>query len=70
MDIISLVRGLIGLTTILGLAYLVSNNRKGISWRMVGSALGLQVILAIFLLKGGVMGEFFSPLGWPKMFFS
>ena len=63
-------RGLIGLTAILGLAYLASNNKKAISWRMVASALGLQLVLAIFLLKGGDMGEFFSPLGWPKMFFS
>ncbi|NQV71575.1 NupC/NupG family nucleoside CNT transporter [bacterium] len=70
MDIISLGRGLIGLTTILGLAYLASNNKKSISWRMVGSALFLQVVLAIFLLKGSAMGEVFSPLGWPKMFFS
>jgi concentrative nucleoside transporter, CNT family len=70
MDIISLGRGLIGLTAILGLAYLASNNKKAISWRMVASALGLQLVLAIFLLKGGDMGEFFSPLGWPKMFFS
>jgi len=70
MDIISLGRGLIGLTTILGLAYLLSNNRQAISWRMVLSALGLQVVLAVFLLKGGDMGAVFSPLGWPKMFFS
>ncbi len=70
MDIISLGRGLIGLTTILGLAYLASNNKKSISWRMVGSALFLQVVLAIFLLKGSAMGEVFAPLGWPKMFFS
>lgn len=70
MDFISLGRGLIGLTTILGLAYLVSNNRQAISWRMVLSALGLQVVLAVFLLKGADMGAVFSPLGWPKMFFS
>ncbi len=70
MDFISLVRGLIGLTAILGLAYLASNNKRAISWRMVGTALAMQVVLAIFLLKGGDMGEFFSPLGWPKMFFS
>lgn len=70
MDIISLGRGLIGLTAILGLAYLASNNKKSISWRMVLSALGLQVLLAVFLLKGAAMGDVFSPLGWPKMFFS
>ncbi|MDA0682810.1 MAG: NupC/NupG family nucleoside CNT transporter [Bacteroidetes bacterium] len=70
MDITSLLRGLIGLTAILGLAFLASNNRKDISWRMVVSALGLQVVLAIFLLKGSAMGEVFSPLGWPKAFFA
>lgn len=70
MEIISLARGLLGLAVILGLAYLMSNNRKSISWRMVGSALGLQVVLAVFLLKGAAMGAVFSPLGWPRMFFS
>ena len=70
MDFIALLRGLLGLSVILGLAYLVSNNKKSINWRMVGSALGLQIVLAIFLLKGQAMGEVFAPLGWPQMFFS
>lgn len=70
MDFVSLLRGLLGLVVILGLAWLASNNRKSISWRMVASALGLQVVLAIFLLKGADMGAWFSPLGWPKLFFS
>lgn len=70
MDLVSLLRGLLGLTVILGLAFLASNNRKSISWRMVLSALGLQIVLAIFLLKGEVMGEWFAPLGWPKVFFA
>lgn len=70
MDLVSLLRGLLGLTVILGLAFLASSNKKNISWRMVGSALGLQVVLAIFLLKGAEMGEWFAPLGWPKAFFS
>ena len=70
MSIIALGRGLLGLAVILGLAYLASNNKSRISWRMVGSALGLQVLLAVFLLKGVVMGAWFSPLGWPKAFFS
>ncbi len=70
MSIIALGRGLLGLAVILGLAYLASNNRSRISWRMVGSALVLQVLLAVFLLKGAAMGAWFSPLGWPKAFFS
>ena len=63
MDVVSLLRGLLGLTVILGLASLASSNKKNISWHMVGSALGLQVVLAIFLLKGVEMGEWFAPLG-------
>ena len=59
MSIIALGRGLLGLAVILGLAYLASNNKSRISWRMVGSALGLQVLLAVFLLKGAVMGAWF-----------
>ena len=70
MNFIALGRGLLGLAVILGLAYLFSNNRSKISWRMVASALGLQIVLAVFLLKGSVMGEWFAPLGWPKAFFS
>jgi CNT family concentrative nucleoside transporter len=70
MDLVSLLRGLLGLAVILGLAWAASNNRSLISWRMVLSALGLQVVLAIFLLKGDVMGDWFAPLGWPKAFFA
>lgn len=70
MDIISLLRGLLGLSTILGLAWLFSSNRKQINWRMVGTGLGLQLVLALFILKGTAMGDVFAPLGWPKAFFS
>ncbi len=43
--------GLIGIVGLLGLAYLLSNNRKAINWRLVGSGLLIQVIVAIFILK-------------------
>ena len=32
----SLLRGLIGMFTLIALAYLLSNNRKAISWKLVG----------------------------------
>lgn len=70
MEIIALGRGLLGLAVILGIGWLMSNNKKSISWRMVASALGLQVVLAVFLLKGEAMGAVFAPLGWVKAFFS
>jgi concentrative nucleoside transporter, CNT family len=70
MDPIATVRGLVGLAFIIGIAILISNNRKSVNWRMVGAGLGLQVLLALFILKGTAMASFFSPLGWPKMFIS
>lgn len=67
MDII---RGLIGMVAIIAIALAFSNNRKGVDWKLVGMGLGLQFVLAIFILKGAIMAEFWAPLGWPKMFFS
>lgn len=67
MDII---RGLIGMAAIIGIAYAFSTNKKRINWRMVATGLGIQFILAVFILKGRDMAEYWSPLGWPKEFFS
>jgi concentrative nucleoside transporter, CNT family len=67
MDIL---RGAIGMIAIIAIAVAFSNNRKAINWKLVGTGLGIQFILAIFILKGTVMAEFWSPLGWPKAFFS
>lgn len=65
-----ILRGLIGMAAIIGIAILFSNQRKAINWRLVGTGLGIQFILAVFILKGTDMAEFWSPLGWPKEFFS
>lgn len=69
MDFISIFRGLIGLGIIVGIAYLTSNNKKSINWRLVLSGMGLQFIFALLILKGEILRSFFSPLGWPKDFF-
>lgn len=55
--------GLIGIVLILGIAYLLSNNRKAINYRTVGVGLLLQAGLAIFILKTAVGGEVFNWLG-------
>jgi len=65
-----IIRGLIGMAAILAVALAFSNNRKAVDWKLVATGLGIQFILAIFILKGTVMAEFWSPLGWPKAFFS
>jgi len=65
----NIVRGIIGMLVIVGLTYALSNNRKKINWQLVGTGLGMQFILAIFILKNDFLSEIWSPLGWPKIAF-
>jgi len=43
--------GIIGIISFLGIAFLMSNNRRAINYRLVGVGLVLQVGLALFILK-------------------
>lgn len=55
--------GVIGILIILGLAFLWSNNRKKINYRLVVTGLLLQVVLAVFILKVPLGQEIFAWLG-------
>ena len=55
--------GIIGILIILGLAWLWSNNRKAINYRVVVTGLLLQIGLAIFILKVPIGQEIFFWLG-------
>ncbi|MEQ8579840.1 MAG: nucleoside transporter C-terminal domain-containing protein [Balneola sp.] len=65
----NILRGILGMVAIIGIAFLFSNNKKRINWRLVGTGLGIQFILAVFILKSEQLEAFFSPLGWPKLLF-
>jgi len=67
MDIL---KGMVGMIFILSLAFAFSNNRKAVNWKLVATGLGIQFILAVFILKGSYLAEYIGPLGWPKLFFS
>ncbi len=67
---VSAIRALIGLSAIIGLALLFSENRRLANWRLIIIGILAQIIIALLVLKGDAMGEFFAPLGWPKLFFS
>lgn len=67
---IDIIRGMIGMAAIILMAYAFSNNRRKVNWQLAGVGLGIQFILAVFILKGRDMAEYWSPLGWPKEFFS
>lgn len=49
--LLSLIRGILGLSTILALAYLLSSSRKHVNWRTVFTGLSVQIIIAVLVLK-------------------
>ena len=55
--------GLIGVALIFGIAFLASNNRKAINYRLVLSGVTLQVVIAILILKIPPVTRFFQTLG-------
>ncbi len=55
--------GLLGIILILGVSFLMSNNRKAINYRTVGVGLLLQVSLAVFILKTDLGQQIFQWLG-------
>lgn len=44
-------RASLGIAVLLGISYLLSNNRRSINWRLVISGVILQIVLAILILK-------------------
>ena len=59
----SLVRGLVGMLSLLFIAYLLSKERKQIAWKTVGLGLLAQVIIAIGVLKINWVKWLFESLG-------
>ena len=51
MDIISILRGVLGIVALIGITYLFSTNRKAIDWGLVVKGLSLQLILAVILIN-------------------
>jgi CNT family concentrative nucleoside transporter len=56
-------RGLLGISVIIAAAYLLSKNRKNIDWKLVGSGLLLQIMLALAVIYVPFVGTFFEFLG-------
>jgi CNT family concentrative nucleoside transporter len=55
--------GIFGIIIILGLAFLWSNNRRAINYRLVITGLALQLALAVFILKVPIGQEIFFWIG-------
>ena len=59
----SLFRGILGMITLVGIAFLFSANRKAINWKTVGIGLGIQLIIAIGVLKVDFVAAIFDTVG-------
>lgn len=55
--------GLIGIVVIFGIAFLLSNNRKAINFRLIISGLALQIAIALLVLKVTPVTHFFAWIG-------
>ena len=56
-------QGVIGILTLLFLAYVFSANRKAIPWKTVGFGLALQLVLALCILKLSWVESLFNAIG-------
>jgi len=62
-SISSLFRGILGILSLLLIAFLFSRNRKGIEWKLVSKGLGIQILFAILILKVPIVSSGFEFVG-------
>lgn len=55
--------GLFGLAVLLGIAWLFSNNKRAVDWRLVGTGVALQIVFAAFVLMTPWGSKIFEGLG-------
>lgn len=65
-SVVKILRGLLGMLTLILIAWVFSTNRRAINWRTVGIGLLIQLILAIGILWVPAVQVFFEVVG--KMF--
>tara|TARA_B100000886_G_scaffold93701_1_gene61977 strand:+ start:856 stop:2175 length:1320 start_codon:yes stop_codon:yes gene_type:complete len=62
-SLISLLRGFLGISVLILIAFLLSNNRKAISWKTVSLGLFIQFIVAFGVLKVKLIKNIFETAG-------
>jgi len=65
-SLLIIVRGLFGICCLTGICWLLSGNRRAIDWRLVGSGLLIQIVLAAVILK---VPHADKPIEWISGFF-
>jgi CNT family concentrative nucleoside transporter len=59
----SILRGLLGIASLVALAWLFSSKRRSIQWRVILLGLGIQITIALLVLKVPVVQYFFEFIG-------
>lgn len=62
-SLISLMRGLLGIVTVLAIAYALSYDRKKIDWKLVGGGLFMQLVFALAVLYIPFVGTALELMG-------
>ena len=62
-SLLSLLRGVTGMLVLIFIAFLLSNNRRAISWKTVGIGLFIQILIAVGVLKINFIKNIFEILG-------
>ena len=62
-NLIKLLRGVLGMAVLISIAWLFSSNRKAVNWKMVGTGLLFQLLLAIGILYVPFIQDFFEFIG-------
>ncbi len=57
---IDLLRGLLGLSVMIGLCFVLSKKRSAINWRLVIVGIGLQIVLALLILNVPILNKTFD----------
>jgi concentrative nucleoside transporter, CNT family len=56
-------RGFLGILVLISIAYLLSSHRKKIDWKLVGSGIFLQILIALLVLKVPLIRNAFDAIG-------
>ena len=62
-SLVSLLRGVTGMLVLIFIAFLLSNNKRAISWKTVGIGLFIQILIAVGVLKINFIKNIFEILG-------
>ena len=61
--LVLILRGLLGISVLVGIAYLFSSDRKRINWRLVGTGILMQLVFALLILKTKIGFAIFEWVG-------